>query len=299
MNHSHSHHSKGTERRRLWGAVAITASGFVLELIGGVVTGSLGLLSDAGHMLTHLLALGLALSANIFATLPTTRRNTFGFYRLEILAALVNGIFLFLVTFWILYASYQRLLHPAPIAAQPMLVIAIIGLIANLVAAWLLAGAGKRDLNIRSAVFHLVADTLSSVAVIGGGILLVATGWLWIDPALGVLIGLFIMVPAFGLVKESVDILLEAVPKEVDIQKVGEAIVTIPGILHAHDIHIWTLTSGLYAMSAHIGVDNIRISETQPILAAIETLVRDRFSIHHMAIQFECVGCEGPLKGHI
>ena len=291
--------SYSNERTRLWASVAVTGLGFILELVGGLMTNSLALLGDAGHMLTHFMALGISLMANIFATMPSTERKTFGFYRLEILAALANGILLVFVTGWIFVETYRRILHPPAIATSPMLVIAVIGLAANLVSAALLAGAGKGDLNIRSAVFHLAADTLSSVAVIGGGFLLMATGWLWVDPVLGFAIGLLIVFPAGKLIKESIDILLEAVPSHLDVSKVAKAIATVPGVREAHDIHIWSLTSGLYSMSAHVMTDDIRVSDSGPILAAIEKLLEQQFRIGHLTIQFECAACSGPTRGGI
>ena len=305
-DHAHSHphahsnaRSYSNERARLWASIAVTGLGFILELVGGLMTNSLALLGDAGHMLTHFMALGISLMANIFATMPSTKQKTFGFYRLEILAALANGAFLVLVTGWIFVETFRRIINPPPIATSPMLVIAVIGLAANLVSAALLAGAGQGDLNIRSAVFHLAADTLSSVAVIGGGFLLMATGWLWVDPVLGFAIGILIVFPAGKLIKESIDILLEAVPSHLDVSEVARSIATVPGVREAHDIHIWSLTSGLYSMSAHVTTDDIRSSESQPILAAIEKLLNQKFRIGHLTIQFECVACSGPTESGI
>lgn len=275
-------------RRRLLVTVVLTGATFLAEAVGGILTNSLALLSDAGHMFTHLLALGVSFIAATLAERPATERRTYGLNRLEILAALFNGATLFLISIAIFYEAYERLREPAAIATGPMLVIAVVGLVVNLLSAHVLHGSEKKDINVRAAFVHLMTDTFSSVAVIVGAIVIARTGWTIIDPILSVGICAVILWWAFKLVWESVDILLEATPKDVDMREVIEGLRQIPGLRDVHHLHVWTITSGMYALSAHLDVDDLHVSETEVLAQKAEEMLRERFSINHTTFQFEC-----------
>ncbi len=286
------------EKKKLLLASLLTGGMMVVEVVGGVLTNSLALISDAGHMLTHLLALVLSLGALIFASRPPTEKKTFGFYRLEILAALINGMTLLLITSWIFYEVYQRFLEPTPVASLQMLVIAILGLLVNLITAMILSGPSTRSLNTRSALFHLLADAVSSVVVVLGAVAIYFTGQWLIDPLLSIAICILILVWSYKLIMESVDILLEATPRDIDFDQVLTAIRVAEDVEEVHDLHIWTLTSGMYALSAHIKVRDRSISDTARLLKKLNFLLCQRFQIGHTAIQFECQnGNEGSSMG--
>lgn len=288
-HHNHSHDYRGLEKRRLILAILITFIMFVVELGGGIISNSLALLSDAGHMFTHLVALGISLVAIKFAEREATDRMTFGFYRAEILAALVNGITLLLLTAWIAYEAYRRFFEPRPVNSIQMFWIALMGLIVNIVTALILSEASHKSINVRSAFLHMLGDTLSSAGVILGAVVIYFKGWLFVDPLLGIGLCIPIVIWSYRLIMESVDVLLEAVPKGIDIGEVRDAIVDIDNVRVVHDIHIWTLTSGIYAMSAHVGVADLHISETTELLERINRLLNEKFKIGHSTIQFECV----------
>lgn len=279
--------TEALDRRKFYLALGLTGAVMVIEVIGGLVTNSLALLSDAGHMLTHLLALSISFLAVIFSTRPPTLKKSFGFYRLEILAALFNGFFLFLVTLWILYEAYQRFENPEPVASTEMLIIALIGLTTNLLTAFFLSGSKRKDINTHSAMLHLVGDTLASVGVVLGAIILAYTKWWWIDPVLGILISILILVWAFRLIREAVDVLLEATPKEIDPDRVADAVKVFEEVRDVHDVHVWTLTSGMYALSAHVAVRNMSLKQCAPLLRKIHSLLCEQFKIGHAAIQLE------------
>ena len=289
-NSSHNHTHRGEERSKLVLACALTGTMFIVEGIAGFLTNSLALLSDAGHMLTHMIALLISLGAIVFASRPPTARKTYGFYRLEILAALFNGATLFLITIWIFFHAYKRIINPEPVASGHMLIVAIVGLLVNLACAYILK-TSHGSLNIKSAFMHMMADTFSSLVVVFGAIIMHYTQWYILDPALSVLICIVILVWSYQLITESVDILLEATPKDVDLENVIKSISELDEIEGVHDVHIWTITSGMYAMSAHIYIKDIMVSETQQIMSNINTLVNEKFSIGHTVIQFESNVC--------
>jgi cobalt-zinc-cadmium efflux system protein len=276
------------EKKRLLLASLLTGGMMVVEVVGGLLTNSLALISDAGHMLTHLLALVLSLVALIFASRPPTEKKTFGFYRLEILAALINGVTLLLITSWIFYEVYRRFLNPTPVASLQMMIIAVLGLLVNLVTAVILIGPSARSLNTRSAIFHLMGDALSSIGVVLGAIAIYFTGQWIIDPLLSIVICVLILVWSYKLIMESVEILLEATPRDIDYDRVMMEIKVMEDVEEVHDLHIWTLTSDMYALSAHIKVRNMSISDTARLLKKLNFLLCQRFRIGHTAIQFEC-----------
>ncbi|MBE9503486.1 MAG: cation transporter [Proteobacteria bacterium] len=262
---------------------------FIIELAGGLLSNSLALISDAGHMFTHIVALAISFIALKFAEKESSNKMTFGFHRVEILAALVNGATLFLLTIWIAYEAYQRFTAPSPINSLQMFWIAIMGLIVNISTAMILKGASKRSINIRSAFLHMLGDTLSSVGVIMAALIISIKGWLFVDPLISIMICIPIWIWSYNLILESVDVLLEATPRGIDIIKVKEALMDIESVGDVHEIHIWTLTSGTFAMSAHVGVADIHISETTSLLEEINKLLNKKFQIGHNTIQFECI----------
>jgi len=289
-NNSHNHTHRGEERSKLILACSLTGAMFIVEAIAGFLTNSLALLSDAGHMLTHLIALLISLGAILFAAKPPTARKTYGFYRLEILAALFNGATLFLITLWIFFYAYKRIINPEPIASWHMFIVAVVGLIVNLACAYILK-TSHGSLNIKSAFIHMMADTFSSLVVVFGAIIMHYTQWYMLDPALSILICIVILVWSYQLITESVDILLEATPKDVDLENVVKSINELDEIEGVHDVHIWTITSGMYAMSAHVYIKDLMVSETYKIMTKINTLVNEKFSISHTVIQFESDIC--------
>jgi len=282
-------------RRKLAWAAALTAATFVAEVTGGLLTNSLALLSDAGHMFTHLLALGVALLAAVFAGRPATERRTYGLNRLEILAALFNGASLLVITGGIIYEAYERLSQPEPVRIGAMLAVATLGLAVNLLCAYILRDSHHHDINVRGVFVHLLTDTFSSVVVIAGGVAIALTGFELLDPILSVVICLVILYWAYRLIQDSVDILLEATPRDVNVQDVIEGLRQIPGIRDVHHLHVWTITSGMYALSAHLDVDDLRVSETERLAREAEKILHDRARISHTTFQFECQRAEHAL----
>jgi len=264
----------------------ITASYLIVELIVGFISNSLALLSDAAHMLTDVGGQALALFAIWMTSKPRNNRKTYGYYRTEIFSALINAIVLIFISGYILYEAWQRFKEPPAVAGIPMLVVAICGLIINLIGMKILKAGSEESINIKGAFLEVVSDMLSSVAVIIAGIIILATGWLDIDPIMSALIGLFILPRTYNLLKESVDILLEGVPKDIDYAAVEKFITEKPGVLSVHDLHIWTLTSGINALSGHIimsaETNLLAISE---VTSSIKNELSASFKITHTTIE--------------
>jgi cobalt-zinc-cadmium efflux system protein len=288
--HAHVHAVTGG-RKGLLIALSITLFMMVAEIVGGILSNSLALLSDAGHMFTDTLALALSFFAMKFADMPATEKKTFGFYRFEILAALLNGVTLVLMSLYIIYEAYLRILNPPAVQGALMLIVAIIGLIANIIGALYLVKHRESSLNIRSAFLHIVGDAVSSVAVIIGGVVIYYTGWYLIDPVLSILLALGIMFGSYGLVTESVNILLESAPSHINIASVAAEIALVSGVREAYHVHVWTITSGVYALSAHVIVDDMPVSGSRELLKEIQHRLSERFKIIHSTIQFECERC--------
>jgi cobalt-zinc-cadmium efflux system protein len=287
-DHAAEHaHGRLAERRRIALALALTTLILVAEVVGGVLSRSLALLSDAGHMLSDVAAQLLSLAALVVAARPSDRRRTYGYYRIEILAALANGVALFALSGWILWSAWHRLrTTPEPIHTGLMLSVAVAGLGANLLGAWILHGA--ESLNLRGAYLHVLQDTLSSVAVIVGGTVMAVLhgGWI-IDPILSIGIGAFVNYGAYKLVRDAVDVLLEAVPLGIDLDQVSCALHRHPHVVAVHDLHLWTITSGIYALSAHLVVDDVNLARNDVLLSDVnEMLLRD-YRISHTTIQVE------------
>ena len=290
----------GANQRKLFITLLITAIVMIAEIIGGLLANSLALLSDAGHMLTDILSLGLSLAAMKLAQKPPTPSKTFGFHRLEILAAFFNGMLLFLMSFFIFYEAYHRMVQPEEIKGLFMLVVAFIGLLANVAGILLLRKSVHTSLYVRSAFFHIVGDTISSGGVILGGVLILYTGWNLVDPLLSILIGLLILRGAYSLIMESIDIFLEATPKDINMEELLNELREIKGVKDVHHLHLWTITTGINAMSAHVLIDDLLISSGAHILKEIKSLLRNNYKIEHSTIQFECESCgDDLLQDHI
>jgi cobalt-zinc-cadmium efflux system protein len=267
----------------------------IAEIIGGIFSNSLALLSDAGHMFTDALALALSLFAMNLARRPATSTKTYGYHRAEIMAALANGTVLILVSIIIFYEAYRRFLEEPVVKSPLMLIVAGIGLAANLIGLYLLRRGSRKSINIKAALWHIIGDTMSSVGVIIAGVIIYFTGWNIADPILAVVIGIVILWGAVRIVKESVDILLESVPQHVEIEKVTAAVKIIPGVEDLHDIHIWTITSGIYALSAHLSIADQTVSQSGDILTKVNEVLAENFNITHTTLQLECESCPTGL----
>ena len=267
------------------GALVLTVGIAVLEAVGGWMTHSLALLSDAGHMLTDVSALVLALLALWFAGRPADPRRTYGYVRLEILSALVNGVLLLGITVLIVVEAIARLEAPPEVHLLPMAIVATIGLLANLGALAFLHRS--HTLSAQAAFLHVLGDALSSVGVILGAGVMALTGWRWVDPALSLGISVVIVIGSWRLLRDAVDVLLEAVPSHVDLQAVRELLERAAGVVAVHDLHVWTLSSGLYALSAHLVVLDPMVCNNDQILSAVKHTLLERFGIDHTTIQIE------------
>ena len=260
------------------------------EAFGGWYTNSLALLADAGHMLTDVAALTLTLFAIWFATRPATSKRTYGYYRLEILAAFVNGIALVLISIWIIYEAVERWREAPLVLGQELTLIAAGGLAVNVIAAFLLHSDHGHDLNIRGAWLHVMGDLLGSVAAIVAGVLIITFGWVWADAVVSVLISLIIILGAWRLILESVNVLLEGTPRHIELAAVERIILDTEGVAGVHDLHVWTISSGIEALSAHISHDeSIQHSE---LLAIVRNRLHESFGIDHLTIQMETLDLE-------
>lgn len=292
--HGHAHdHSRMLGRRGLLFVLALTGTFMVAELVGGLVSRSLALMADAAHMLTDVASLALSLFALWFARRPATPDKTFGYVRIEILAALVNGAALLVIAGFIGWEAYQRLSRPVPIQTGVMLVVAAAGLLANIVSAIILHRSAGESLNVRGAYLHVIGDLMGSAGAVLAALVIMATGWLAADPILSFLVALLIVFSAWKLLRESVDVLLEAVPPHIDLVEVRAAIDDIPGVDDVHDLHVWTVTSGFLAMSGHAVVRPG--ADQQAILEEIHHRMRERFGIRHATIQLECAPLAAPV----
>ncbi len=274
-----------SETRRLKWALGISAFYFFAELIAGFLTNSLALLSDAGHMITDVAALGLSLFAFRMARRPATLSSTYGFHRLEILAALFNGLALWLIVGIILAAAYSRLLYPPHVDSEGMLVVAVLGLVVNIASGAILYSAHHRNLNLRAAFLHVVSDAMGSVGAIAAGLIMLTTQWYLADPLISIFIGVLILYSSWSLVKDSLSVLMQAVPKGIDLEEVRRTIEAVAGVSKVHDLHIWAVTSDIFTLSAHAVVDNG--GDFHAVLNGIESSLKEHFNIEHVTIQLE------------
>jgi cobalt-zinc-cadmium efflux system protein len=275
-------------RRALKITFAITFAYFVVEVVGGILTNSLALLADAAHMLTDVGGLGLALFAAWMSQKPATPDKTYGYYRVEILAALANGVMLFLISFYILYEAYRRFQEPPEVASVPMLVVAAVGLVVNLFGIWILRRGAEASLNVQGAFLEVISDTLGSLGVIIAGVIMLATNWYYADPIFSVLIGLFILPRTWKLMSQAVNVLLEGTPAHINLKAVEEAMCAVPDVEAVHDLHVWTITSGMDSLSAHVVVtEEARSGDPQEILEALNQQLKEAFGIEHTTLQVE------------
>ncbi|MBK9605370.1 MAG: cation transporter [Betaproteobacteria bacterium] len=282
--HAHAHHvpaGTGVRRAMTW-ALILTAGFALVEAAGGWWSGSLALLSDAGHMITDALALGLALFAQTVALRPPSERNSFGYARAEVLGAFVNAVFMLLVVALIVIEAVQRLLHPAPVAGGMVMGIAAAGLAVNLVVAWLLR-QHHDNLNSRAAYLHVLGDMLGSVAALAAGAIIWWTGWLPADPLLSLVVSALILTSTWNLLKQSVNVLMEGVPVHLSFPGIGQALAGIPGVENVHDLHVWHMSAERVALSAHVLIDDP--AHWPAVLAAGKKVLREQFAIEHVTLQ--------------
>lgn len=295
-DHGHSHGAgayRGTDRRALLIAAGLTTTFMVVEAVGGVVTGSLALLADAGHMLSDSFSLLLALGAVMLAARPATSNRTFGFKRAEILAALANGVLLVVVSIWVIVEAIRRLGEPVEILGGEMLVIAVLGLLINLITARVLYRAAGESLNVKAALRHVIADVAGSVGVIVAAVIILATGWETADAIVSILISVLIAASAWSVLRESVDVLLEAAPSGMDTEEIGYAMASLPVVEEVHDLHVWQITSGFPTLSAHVLV--AAGADCHGARRDLEALLEERFEIEHTTLQVDHMPSTEPL----
>jgi cobalt-zinc-cadmium efflux system protein len=283
--HAHEHERLSADRHALSLALALIASFMVVEVVAGLFADSLAVLADAGHMLTDAGSLGLALFAAWLAARPPTPQRSFGFRRAEILAALVNGVLLVLVAVWIFVEAGMRISDPPDVKGGWVAVVGVVGLVVNVAAAAVLHRAGTESLNVRAAFLHVPADLLGSVGVIVAGVVVLTTGWELADPLVAILIGVLILAGAWRLLSESVSILLEATPAGIEADAVGRAIASVPGVVEVHDLHVWTITTGFPALSAHVLVEPG--ADCHALRRRVEVVLHERFELDHTTLQVD------------
>ena len=289
MGHAHNHSAAGKNKKRLAIVLALTTAYLVAEVIGGLLTHSLALLADAGHMLTDVAGLAFALLAIRFAERPATPERTYGYYRIEILVALVNAVVLIGISLYILYEAYERFRNPPEIQSGGMLAVALVGLVVNIAGIYLLKSASEESLNMKGAYFEVLSDMLTSIGVIAAGIIMLTTGWYYADPIISAGIGVFILPRTWMLLRDAVGVLLEGTPHDVNLAALRESIRTVEGVADVHDLHVWSLTSGINAMSVHAVLADHSLHDE--VLAAVQKKVTSEFKIAHATVQVECKGC--------
>jgi len=289
MDHAHNHSAAGKNKKRLAIVLALTSAYLVAEVIGGLLTHSLALLADAGHMLTDVAGLAFALLAIRFAERPATPERTYGYYRIEILAALLNAVVLIGISLYILYEAYERFRNPPEVQSGGMLAVALVGLVVNIAGIYLLKSASEESLNMKGAYFEVLSDMLTSIGVIAAGIIMLTTGWYYADPIISAGIGVFILPRTWMLLRDAVGVLLEGTPHDVNLAALRESIRTVEGVADVHDLHVWSLTSGINAMSVHAVLADHSLHDE--VLAAVQKKVTSEFKIAHATVQVECKGC--------
>jgi cobalt-zinc-cadmium efflux system protein len=292
----HSHHGGGTGRILWWSLVA-TAVFVIVELIAGIQAHSLALLSDAGHNFTDALALLLAWFGFYLQAKPANEVKTFGYHRAGVLTAFINALTLVVLAVWIFYESYQRLLRPLAVHETTMIAVAGAGLVLNGGIMWGLRFARHHDINIRSAFVHMLGDLLGSIGIVIGAVVIRYTGWQQIDPLLSILIGVLIIWTAWDIIKESLNILLEGLPRGLELQSVVAAMRGVEGVLDVHDLHIWSLGSNTPALSCHVLIEDLPPSTSERTLRCINDVLCERFHISHTTVQFEHVNCAVSESG--
>ncbi|MDD4051845.1 MAG: cation diffusion facilitator family transporter [candidate division Zixibacteria bacterium] len=295
MGRHHDHRHNHGARRLGWTIllnVGITAA----EVVGGVVSGSLALLSDAGHNFSDVIALVLAYFGAWGSNLPPTKRSTYGFKRLEVVTAFINALTLVAIALFITYEALNRYSHPVPIHAPVMLIVATIGLLGNLLSVWMLSHDRNRTINTRAAYLHMLYDAVSSVAVIIGGVIILFSGWYLLDLILSVVIAMMILWSGLDVLKEAGGIFMESVPRGIDIDEVSRSILAVPGVADVHHLHIWSISSDQTALSCHIALTESKTDDFPSVIRAIHAMLKDKHGIEHATIQPEGDLCpEQPL----
>lgn len=290
--HHHGHdHARGASARRMWVVFGLTATFLVVEVVGGILTRSLALLSDAAHMFTDVMALAIAIAAMRLSSLPADRKRTFGYHRFEILAAALNATLLFLVALYIVYEAYQRWVAPPSIESLGMLAIAVVGLAVNLACMRLLSGDANSNLNVKGAYIEVWADALGSVGVIIAALIVYVTGWTRADPIVAVLIALWVLPRTWNLFKQSVNVLLEGVPEGIDLSAIDGCLRAVSGVRNVHDLHIWAIGSGRASLTAHLILDNAQ-ADVQRVLNDASDLLQRKFGLTHTTLQAEFEHCD-------
>lgn len=286
-HHGHAHEHAAGNRKGLTIALIITGGIMILEFVGGLLTNSLALLSDSAHMLSDTAAIALSLAAFWFAARPPSANKSYGYYRFEILAALFNGLTLFVMAGFIVFEAYERFIDPPEVAGGTMMVIALVGLAANLISAWSLMRKSdiKGNINVRSAYLHILGDALGSVGAILAGLLMLLFDWYIADPIISVIVALLILRSAWQVVNHTIHILMEGTPAAIDAREVEETLLAIRGVKDLHDLHIWTITSGLDSLSCHLIIEDDQ--DCQVVLQEAIRRIEERFRIQHTTIQIE------------
>jgi cobalt-zinc-cadmium efflux system protein len=297
--HSHTHSHFGNLARqtapRLALSLGLTALFVIIEIVAGLFGNSLALLTDAAHNITDVIALALSWHAIRLAAKPANSNKTFGYHRAGILVALVNSTTLVVIAIGIFYEAYQRFAAPPEVNSGILIGVGLVAFVINLVTALMVKSGSEHDLNLRSAFVHLMGDVLSTVGAVAAGVIIYFSGWNWLDPLVSILIGFLILWNAWGILREAVNILLEATPNDVDVTQLVGEIKQVNGVLGVHDLHVWSITQGLRTMSAHILTNDISISAGENLQAEINELVAHRYNIAHATLQLECVGCHPNL----
>ena len=296
-SHDHSRELRSAGKRSLIAAFVLISGFMCVEVIGGIVSGSLALLADAGHMLTDAASIALALAAMYFAERPHSVQRTFGYHRLEILAALVNALALWLIVAWVLIEAYDRFTSVTEVNGGLMLGIGVIGLAVNLIAAWILRSSSDHNINVEGAFLHVIADLLGSVGVVISGILIWTLGWTLADPIASVIIAILILVSSWRLMKKVIHVLLEGTPEHVDVYQLCSKLEAVEGVTLVHDIHVWTLSAGNEALTAHILIDPDYPGDAEDLRLRLRDIIYNDFGIGHITLQVE-KSLEGCSEDH-
>ena len=291
QDHGHAHGGDARLKGRIILSIALTAVVFVAELVGGYLTNSLALMSDAAHVFMDVFALSLSWFALYIAEFPPTEKRTFGLHRVEVFVSFINSIDIFLITLYIMYKAYYRLLAPQPVESVGMMIVAVIGLAVNLLVALWLRHYAHSDMNIKSAFLHVIGDAAASVGVIIGSVIMYYTGWYQADPIISVLICAIILYGAFQILKESSLILLEGVPAEIDLDRVASEIRSTAGVNSVHSLHIWSICHNVYALSAHVDIEPVQRWRMGEIFKEINEGLAENHHIFYTTLQAECMGC--------
>ncbi len=287
--HGHSQHLRETSRRSLVIALVLIGGFMIVEVIGGILSGSLALLADAAHMITDAAAIALALLAFWVAGRPSSVERTFGYHRTQVIAAMLNALSIWLIAAYILFEAYHRIFEDRPdIEGGLMLIVGAIGLVVNIVAAFVLRRSARHSLNVQGAFLHVIADLIGSVGVVISGVIIVTTGWVLVDPILSILLGLLIMASAWRLVVKVFNVLLEGVPEHIDVYALCAAMEDLSGVTVIHDVHVWTISSGYHVMTAHVLVDpEHAVEDLDSLMRRLREIAMKKYGIRHVTIQLE------------